>query len=261
MFLSAWTDHSLEHPELADACWNDVEHYASVPELGAAGYVKFANNGTHMLELFVVDASLEWVSLEMNAGTEDCMVSDNDGLTMYIDDSNQKIDLYDETFYGASGMPTHDQQNDLTYRYGFEEGMVTIELTRLLNSTDPLDLNFADGDLINLKFASSDMHFGSHEIYFLSVQTSGGPVIIPDVPQVVDYSQWKPRILVGGMILVGAFILTHIAVRQVFKPLHHRNSIVDSTFKRPTLKSRWADLTRGSKRRDLSLLYKQEVKV
>ena len=244
-----------------DPNWNNISYYASLAEYGSDAYVKFANNETHMFSLFKFDASLSWVAIEFGAYEEFCMARGNDGWTFYLDQANnQEFTAHDEIYRGSAGPPEHDAHTDISTEAIHDGDYFYVEVVRAFDTGDAEDMAFTDGALIQVKFASSTHHatggavqlpteFGPSQIYFLSIQT-GGEIVVPVVPETIDYEFWKMVIFISIFIAVTIFIVAHYTVRQVYRPLHHPNSIVDSDYQPPTLKSRWHETFPDHDRKD-----------
>jgi len=231
--------------------WENVTYYQMIPEFGENGLVKFANNATHLFSLFVVESNLQWAAIEFEAWDGLCMVDGNDGWTFYIDQNTAAVTVHDEVYKGSAGPPTHDTTNNLQTEVVVDDtpGYHTIEIVRQLDTGDTQDIAYHDGDLIDIKFASSTHHskgglsnptqFGPSDIFFLSVQTTGGDIIVPDTPNRIDYDFWKMIALIMVFFLAFGFMFLHSLIRQYFKPLDHPNPIVSADYVKPTLKYRW----------------------
>ncbi|MHA2251075.1 MAG: DOMON domain-containing protein [Candidatus Kariarchaeaceae archaeon] len=147
--------------------WNDIHDYQDVAEFGSSGLAKFSNNDTHIFALFTTSIDIEWIAIEFDADS-DCMQSNNDGWTFYINSSGgvQAVDSY----YTGLTNPSTDGKNDLHYESLVSDSIVQIEIVRAINSTDLVghDIVFSN-ELISLRFASNQNHYSNIRIYTLSL--------------------------------------------------------------------------------------------
>lgn len=234
------------HDGTVDSAWNSVTQYQNISEYGANGYVKFSHNATYLFSLFVVDISLKWVAIEFQA-TENCMDNGHDGWTFYLDSSTHAVTAHDTTYLGTA-IPTDDPAeggvNNLAIQSVINGNYVYIEVARplLTNDTKGHDVSFVNGTMMDVKFASNAHHFDPSPLYYLYVTFSTGVIVPPKVPQKFDYQQAETIIFFVVLFIIVAFILTHITVRMILRPLGVYPRIIDENFVRPTFKSRWHEI-------------------
>lgn len=229
-----------------DPAWDNVTQYQKISEFGANGYVKFSHNQTYLFSLFVVDISMKWVAIEFDA-TPNCMDNGHDGWTFYLDSSTHAVTAHDTTYLGTA-IPTNDPDeggtNDLSIQSVVNGNYAYIEVARplLTNDTNGHDVSFINGTMMDVKFASNVHHFDPSPVYYLYVTFGSGNVAPPKVPAKFDYQQAETIIFIVVVILAIAFILTHIIIRMILRPLGAYPRIIDENFVRPTFKSRWREI-------------------
>ncbi len=248
-FIAPKVDNiSLSNSQI-DAFWENVSTYQNITEYDVGGYVKFANNQTHLFSLFVTAIDRQWVSIEFEPDVSACMKNLNDGWTFYIDQGTSAVTAKDVSFVGTV-IPSDDSNNDLSFESVVSGDQIFIEIARQFDTqdTEGYDIIYQNGSINTVKFASSGLanHFGNHEIYFVMVTDKtlsdgqGGAIIPPDIPQVIDLSQLKFIIIGVTPIGIFGFIFLHLIRRVITSPIHHNyNRIASNSFKPPTLKERW----------------------
>ncbi|UCG03826.1 MAG: hypothetical protein JSW11_07530 [Candidatus Heimdallarchaeota archaeon] len=226
--------------------WTNITDYQNVTEFGEHGYVKFANNETHLYTLIVSSTENVWISIEFEPDPSLCMKNLNDGWSFYIDEEEETVLAKDIMFIGTV-IPEDDVKNDLQIESVFSEGLVYIEVVRSFDTSDPdgFDIAFENGSTNLLQFASKKKHFGDHNKYYLYVlvsdKTEGNP-IIPDIPEIVDLNQVKFLLLGVTPVGVFGFIGIHMIRRVLYSPIKHdHDRIVSSSWKPPTLVERFKD--------------------
>lgn len=240
-----------------ESTWESVDIFQDISEFRDGGYVKFANNKSHLFSLFVCSTELEWISVEFEPDASECMTNMNDGWTFYINQETSKVTAKDVNFVGVR-IPSSDNKNDLSFESIVVGNKVFIEVSRPFDTqdTEGYDIVYQNGSLNILQFASKGSHFEQHTFYYLlvtfqSATGSGevtetgenpgpGEVILPDIPQVVDLSQLKFILIGVTPIGVFGFIFMHLLRRVITSPIHHDyNRIATESFKPPTFKERW----------------------
>ena len=215
--------------------WDCISSYQNVSEFGSEGYVKFANNKTHLFGLVVCTADSEWVSIEFNADTTGCMQTGHDGWSFYITEDSQSVEAFDVYFMGTR-IPDIDSENNLIIESIFSGDLVFIEVVRpfVTNNCGPTgcDITYINASLSNIQFASKDDHYGSHTIFYLLIsdQLIGEGVILPpDLPGIINYDEIKFNILsITAMSLFG-FLVIHFVRRVVFSPIKHEHRLISSS--------------------------------
>ncbi|MFX1286312.1 MAG: hypothetical protein ACFFB5_21945 [Promethearchaeota archaeon] len=227
--------------------WVNITTYQNVTEFGEQGYVKFANNETHLYALLVSSIENTWISVEFEPDPSQCMKNLNDGWSFYIDKENETVLAKDIMFIGTR-IPEDDEKNDLQIESVFSEGLVYIEVIRPFDTLDPdgLDIVFENGSTNLLRFASEKKHFGNHDIYYLYVHVGSdsteGELIIPDIPETVDLNQVKFLLLGITPIGVFGFMGIHLIRRVFYSPIYHDHGrIVSSSWKPPTFVERFKE--------------------
>jgi hypothetical protein len=241
-----------------DPFWLSVESYQNISEFGSEGYVKFANNETHLFALLVCSASNEWVSIEFDADTSACMMNQHDGWAIYIDEDTQTVEAKDVFFIGTR-IPDEDENNDLIAESIFTDGLVFIEVVRLLDTTSfdttGYDIVYQNGSIAMIQFASKGQHFGTHTFYFILTTfstTQGGiaPGDIP-IPTVINYDQLKLQVLSLTIASGFGFIVIHLIRRVIISPIKHEYRLISDKIptklsssnhrRSPTFKERWKE--------------------
>ncbi|MFX0012978.1 MAG: hypothetical protein ACFFB2_04055 [Promethearchaeota archaeon] len=257
--------------------WSKINSYQDITEFGGSGFVKFANNGTHLFALLVSSSDNVWISVEFEPDSSLCMKNLNDGWSFYINKDEQTVLAKDVKFRGTV-IPTDDAKNDLSIESIFSEGLVYIETIRSFDTSDlnGYDITFHNASTNFLKFASDRNHFGNHEIYYLYVyipadqpsnETSGSetieptdpyntettetseeiiviPTDIPDIPipEGVDLNQVKFLLLGITPFGIFGFVSIHLIRRVFYSPISHDHGrIVSSSWKAPTFIERFKD--------------------
>lgn len=241
-----------------DPFWVNVTSYQNISEYGAEGYVKFANNETHVLSLIVCAVDSVWVSIEFDADASDCMQSGHDGWTFYLDEASSSVEVQDGYFVGKR-KPDIDVQNDLSVESVFTDDLVFIEVAREFNTadTDGYDIVYENQSLVMVQFASDSDHYGAHTIYYLltnicNLQAGEAPGDIPlptDLPTVINYDQLKTDVLSITLIGGFGFIFLHLIRRVIFSPIRHDYRLVSTEIptkmqnhqKPPSFKDRWKE--------------------
>ncbi len=237
--------------------WVNITSYQNISEYGEGGFVKFANNATHLYSLLVFPKDSDWVSVEFEPEPEACMTNLNDGWSFYTSESPDSVDAKDVKFVGAR-KPENDIQKNLATENIFVGNLAYVELVRPFDTgdTDGFDITFSNGSLNMLQFASKADHFGAHTDYYLIV-TVIDPVIgeVPDeedsviddilsssLPTGVNLGQIKFLLLGVTPAGVFVFIILH-AIRRVFtSPIQHGyERVVSSSHKPPTFMERWRE--------------------
>ncbi|MFX0182490.1 MAG: hypothetical protein ACFE95_05330 [Candidatus Hodarchaeota archaeon] len=241
-----------------DPFWSSVESYQNISEFGSDGYVKFANNGTHLFALLVCSVNSEWVSIEFDADTSACMMNQHDGWAIYIDKNIKTVEAKDVFFVGTR-IPEDDEHNDLLAEGIFTDSLVFIEVVRLLDTTSydttGYDIVYQNESLTMMQFASKNDHFGTHTFYYILTSFStlqGGiaPGDIP-VPTVINYDQLKLQVLSLAMVSGFGFIVLHFIRRVIISPIKHEYRLISDKiptklsssgrWKSPTFKERWKE--------------------
>lgn len=258
-FVSSKTNTTLSlNDGQIDPFWSSVESYQDIAEFGSEGYVKFANNETHLFALLVCSASSEWVSIEFDADTSACMMNQHDGWAIYIDEDTETVEAKDVFFIGTR-IPDEDNHNDLLAESIFVDDLVKIEVVRLLDTTSfdttGYDIVYQNGSITMMQFASKNDHFGTHTFYFILTTfstTQGGiaPGDIP-VPTVINYDQLKLQVLSLTMLSSFGFIVLHFIRRVIISPIKHEYRLISDKvptklsssgrWKSPTFKERWKE--------------------
>jgi len=239
-----------------DSFWSNVSSYQNISEFGAGGYVKFANNETHVLSLIACVKTSEWVSIEFDADASDCMQSGHDGWTFYLDEASSSVEAQDGHFVGKR-RPDIDTQNDLSIESVFSDDVVFIEVARKFDTADieGYDIVYENQSLNMVQFASDTDHYGAHTIFYLLTNISkfeGGeaPGDIPlptDLPTIINYDQLKIDVLGITLIAGFGFIFLHLIRRVILSPIRHDYRLVSTEiptkmqnhYKVPTFKDRW----------------------
>ncbi|MFX0171443.1 MAG: hypothetical protein ACFE9L_05940 [Candidatus Hodarchaeota archaeon] len=256
-FVSSKTNTTLNlNDGQIDPFWSSVESYQNVSEYGSEGYVKFANNETHLYALLVSSASSEWISIEFDADTSACMMNQHDGWAIYIDENAKTVEAKDVFFVGTR-MPSEDNHNDLLAEGIFTSDLVEIEVVRLLDTTSidstGYDIVYQNGSIIMVQFASKSDHFGSHTFYYIltsfsTLQAGNVPGNVP-VPTVINYDQLKLQVLSLTMLSGFGFIILHFIRRVIISPIKHDYRLISSDiptklsssnrWRSPTFRERW----------------------
>lgn len=256
-FVSSKTNTTLNlNDGQIDPFWSSIESYQNISEYGPKGYVKFANNETHLYALLVSSASNEWISIEFDADTSACMMNQHDGWAIYIDENAKTVEAKDVFFIGTR-MPSEDTNNDLLAEGIFTGDLVEIEVVRLLDTTsvdsNGYDIVYQNGSITMIQFASKSDHFGSHTFYYIltsfsTPQAGIAPGNIP-VPTVINYDQLKLQVLSLTMLSGFGFIVLHFIRRVIINPIKHDYRLISSDiptklstsnrWKSPTFRERW----------------------
>ena len=228
--------------------WSNISTYQNISEFGEGGYVKFANNQTHLFSLIVYPQSNEWVSIEFEPEPEACMANLNDGWSFYVEQDPVQVEARDIKFKGVV-MPDTDTQIDINIESVFDDSnMVYVEVVRHFETgdVDGLDISFSNGSLNMLQFASEDDHIGFHEDYYLLItdKVLGGEPLDPiiDVPIGANLGQIKFILLGVTPIGIIFFIGIHVLRRVFMNPIEHGyERIVTKDHKPPTFIERWRE--------------------
>ena len=103
------------------AFWSEITTYQNISEFGEGGFVKFANNETHLFSLIVYPQSNAWVSIEFEPDPDACMTNLNDGWSFYVELNPDQVEARDIKFVGTV-MPDNDAQMDLRVEGSFDSG-------------------------------------------------------------------------------------------------------------------------------------------
>lgn len=242
---------NLNNGKIDDA-WSNVTSEQVLTEFGDSGSAKFANNGTHLFALLTASASYEWISIEFETESGQCMRNGHDGWTIYIDQATNDVNLLDISFVG-SVIPLTDAKNDLQSEYVITGDLLEIEIVRPFDTSDSdgSDIVYENSSLVLLSFASNVDHYDTRQGFYLSIQYYEGiedgfiPLeIIPElnIPVAVDWLPVKTSILQISVFFIGFFISVHFLVRVLRRPLTHGSRIVDEDFRAPTFIQRWNSL-------------------
>ncbi len=245
------SDLSLVDGQIADF-WINVTSYQNISEFGEGGYVKFANNETHLYSLLVFPSDSDWVSVEFQPEPDACMTNLNDGWSLYVTENPDTVEAKDIKFVGVV-MPDDDAQKDITIESVFEGSMTYVELVRPFDTgdTDGYDIVYTNGSLNMMQFASASDHIGAHTDYYLLITDSlaGDVPTNPsvDIPTGANLGQIKFLLLGVTPVGVVVFILFHAFRRVYSSPIKHEfNRVVGNSHKPPTFMERWRE-TFGSK--------------
>jgi hypothetical protein len=226
--------------------WQDVKSYQNISEYGTQGMAQFATNSTYLFVHLKVDASLNWVAIEFQSEKGVYMTKGHDAWTFYINDPSEQVNSVDVTMEGM-GVPDTDPTNDLHTEAVFNEGTVDIEIARPFTGSDANDVNFQNGTVYTLTFASSNTHFNVNNVYYLNILYVDNPDVVITEPVIVDNSvDWtaiKTTALYIALGVSALFVLTHFLVRVVFRPLKKESRIVGPEYKAPTFQDRWQLIT------------------
>ena len=96
--------------------WANITSYQNISEYGEGGFVKFANNATHLYSLLVFPKDSEWVSVEFEPDPEACMTNLNDGWSFYTSESPDSVDAKDVKFVGIR-KPEDDIQKTFDFLF------------------------------------------------------------------------------------------------------------------------------------------------
>ncbi|MFX1506033.1 MAG: hypothetical protein ACFFDC_07950 [Promethearchaeota archaeon] len=226
--------------------WTNITDYQDVIEFGEQGYVKFANNETHLYALLVSTTENAWISVEFEPDPSLCMKNLNDGWSFYINQEEETVLAKDIMFVGTV-IPKDDVKNDLQIEGVFSDGLVYIEVVRPFDTSDPdgFDIAFENGSTNLLQFASKKKHFGGHDKYYLYVHVSDkseGNPIIPEIPETIDLNQVKFLLLGITPVGVVGFLGIHLIRRVIYSPIKHdHDRIVSSSWKPPSTVERFKD--------------------
>ncbi|MHA1976355.1 MAG: hypothetical protein ACW98F_10650 [Candidatus Hodarchaeales archaeon] len=233
--------------------WECISSYQNISEYGPGGFVKFANNKTHLFSLVVCAADSEWVSLEFNADPTGCMQIEHDGWAFYIDEGAQTVEARDVYFIGTR-MPDIDSKNDLSIESIFLDNKVFIEVVRPFTTENcgptGCDIIYMNASLNNVQFASKDDHYGAHTIFYLLVtdQPIGeDPILPPGMPSIINYDEIKFNVFNLTVLGVLAFLILHFVRRVLISPIKHEHRLItpsmtnEGNWKAPTFKQRWTE--------------------
>ncbi|MFW9903529.1 MAG: hypothetical protein ACFFFH_04290 [Candidatus Thorarchaeota archaeon] len=229
--------------------WTEVTTYQDIHEFGGSGFIKFANNGTHLFALLASSSNSAWISVEFEPDSSVCMKNLNDGWTFYINEKEKTVIAKDIMFKGTR-IPEDDEKNDLRIESVFSEGIVYIEVVRPFDTSDldGYDIAFHNDSTNLLHFASNENHFGNHEIYYLyiyvSAESLGTLTSIPDIPlpNTVELNQVKFLLLGITPVGVFGFVGIHLIRRVAYSPISHEHGrIVSSSWKPPTFVERFKE--------------------
>ncbi|MHA1994121.1 MAG: hypothetical protein ACW97Z_06245 [Candidatus Hodarchaeales archaeon] len=237
---------NLNDGSIADF-WVNVTSYQNVSEFGEGGFVKFANNETHLYSLLVFPKDSDWVSVEFEPEPDACMTNLNDGWSLYVTESPDTVEAKDIKFVGVQ-MPDDDEQKDIAIESVFEDNLAYVELVRPFDTgdTDGFDIAYYNGSLNMMQFASEANHIGAHTDYYLLVTDSlAGEV--PDDPNVdipVGVNLGQIKFLLLGITPLGVivFIIFHAFRRVYSSPIKHGyERVVGNGHKPPTFMKRWRE--------------------
>jgi hypothetical protein len=232
--------------------WSNITVYEEISEFGPEGYVKFANNGTHLFALFVTTVDNVWISIEFEPEPEECMTNLNDGWVIYMLHNTNETLAKDIKFMGTV-RPDDDVQKDISVESIFADSYVSIEVMRPFNTNDVEgnDITFNNGSLNMIQFASDKNHIGVRQDYylFISDQVVAGAevtvtpeeIIIPTNIPTNNFNVNQLKFILLGLtpISVFAFMIVHTARRVYSSPIENENvRAVDKSFKAPTFMER-----------------------
>ena len=240
--------------------WSNITVYQNVSEYGSGGYVKFANNGSHLFSLFVSARDNEWISIEFEPDPDECMTNLNDGWTIYINQTEDVTTHKDIKFVGTV-RPEDDSQVDISTESIFIGEYVFVEILRPFETNDieGFDISFSNGSLNMIQFASEKEHFGARRDYYLFLtdqvvaggEGTGNPdevidpddIIIPtDIPSTFNVNQLKFIML--GVTPIGFFVfmIVHTARRVISSPIENENTrAVNKSFRPPNFMKRFRE--------------------
>ncbi|PWI47403.1 hypothetical protein CEE45_11930 [Candidatus Heimdallarchaeota archaeon B3_Heim] len=227
--------------------WVNITSYQNISEYGEGGFVKFANNATHLYSLLVFPKDSDWVSVEFEPDPEACMTNLNDGWSFYTSESPDSVEAKDVKFIGIR-KPEDDTQKNLAIESVFVDNLAYVELVRPFDTEDAdgFDITYSNGSLNMLQFASKASHFGAHTDYYLLITDSiiGEVPLDPivDIPVGANLGQIKFLLLGVTPAGVFVFIIFH-AIRRVFtSPIQHGyERVVGNSYKPPTFMERWRE--------------------
>jgi hypothetical protein len=233
--------------------WECIFSYQNVSEFGLGGYVKFANNKTHLFSLVVCTTDSEWVSIEFNPDPTGCMQNEHDGWAFYIDEASQEVEAQDVYFIGQR-MPDIDTENDLTIESIFSGDLVFIEVVRPFATENcgptGCDIVYLNASLNNVQFASKDDHYGAHTINYLLIsdQLIGEDLVLPtNLPSIINYDEIKINVFNFTILGVLGFLLLHFVRRVIISPIKHEHRLItpskikEENWSVPTFKQRWIE--------------------
>jgi hypothetical protein len=233
-----------------DPFWECISEYQNVTEFGPGGYVKFSNNKSHLFSLVVCAADSEWVSIEFDADSSNCMATQHDGWAFYIDEISQTVEARDVHFVGTR-YPEIDDDNDLSIESIFSGDLVFIEVmrpfaTRECDSTG-CDIVYMNKTVSQIQFASEADHYGAHTIYYLLITDKPigeGYGALPDLPSIINCDEIKISVLNLTVVGVFGFMILHFIRRVIFSPIKHEsrvvlNSSVPGFNGSPSFRERW----------------------
>ncbi|MHA1947006.1 MAG: hypothetical protein ACXAC6_10365 [Candidatus Hodarchaeales archaeon] len=233
--------------------WECISSYRNVSEYGEGGFVKFANNKTHLFALIVCVTDSEWVSVEFDADSTACMQNEHDGWAFYIDEEAQAVEAKDVYFMGTR-MPDIDSENDLSIESVFSGNTVFIEVVRPFATENcgptGCDIVYLNASLNNVQFASKDDHYGAHTISYLLItdQLIGEDLVLPiDIPSIINYDEIKFNVFNFTLFGVFGFLILHLIRRVIISPIKHEHRLITSSMTNeenwnvPTFKQRWRE--------------------
>ncbi len=230
-----------------ESFWSEITSYQNISEFGEGGFVKFANNETHLFSLIVYPQSNDWVSIEFEPEPEVCMANLNDGWSFYVNQNPDQIEARDIQFVGTV-MPDNDVQMDISTEEIFDSSLVYLEVVRPFETgdTDGFDIAFYNGSLNMMQFASKDDHIGFHEDFYLLITDKllGEGSADPDVDIPVGANLGQIKFILLGVTPVGilVFIGFHAFRRVVSSPIEHKYTrIVDNDHNPPSFMERWRE--------------------
>ena len=262
-FVAPQTNNTLSlNDGLISDFWINVTQYQDISEFGNGGFVKFANNGTHLFSLMVAQKDSIWISIEFEPDPDECMINLNDGWTMYIDENTYQVVARDIKFEGYV-IPDNDAQNDLRIESIVVDDYVQIEVVRPFDTgdTNGYDITFSNGSVNVMQFASMDDHIGTHEDFFVFVtdqsidgidgSTGDDSITIPidiDLPTGFNLNQLKFTLLGLTPLGVFVFIMFHVFRRVITRPIKHGyERVVTNDHKPPTFMERWRETFSSNK--------------
>ncbi|MCY3414030.1 MAG: hypothetical protein INQ03_20470 [Candidatus Heimdallarchaeota archaeon] len=237
---------------LIDEAWNNVttDFYSDVTAIN--GFMKFMRNESHIFMLMRTSSSFTWVALEFE-GTDTAMASGHDGWEFEI--GSDTVTAKDLSYTGTNS-PPDDTVNDLTIEYVFGTDYVDIEVMRPINGSGTEDITFYNDTTITFFLATNVNHFSStgtiynlYNIFYILEEGEEAPVSVPDIviPVVVaiDWETIKQNTLMYAVIAGLGFMIVHLFIRTVIKPLKHPSRIVKGEFKPPSFKERMNQIKSG----------------
>ncbi|OLS20608.1 MAG: hypothetical protein HeimC3_39900 [Candidatus Heimdallarchaeota archaeon LC_3] len=202
---------------VVDEYWDNIDEF-KVEEFSTGntdGWVKASHDGyyLYMLVAYVADLENYWIAFELDADDEN-MVDGHDGWAfgMGHDETNYYGDVY---YRGSDTHPAIDSRNDISFEKIDTEGEVIVyyEFKRPLitNDEDGKDFDLVEGEIYNIKFASSKPAFhksGHREVHTFAISQSfpsgnGDPTTTTTSTNTRSPQQVKDENIINFFLLAG----------------------------------------------------------